>query len=44
METITFECGDCSAIIKIEEKNFDENRPIYETPEHCPYCGKRSLQ
>jgi hypothetical protein len=43
-ETIAVKCLDCGAIIRLDEKDIDDNKSMYGSPEYCVYCGKRSLE
>lgn len=34
-------CDECEAIVRVYDKDLDNNKPMYGYPKYCMYCGKR---
>lgn len=37
----SIKCEECTAIIRVYDKDLDDNRPMHGDPMYCIYCGKR---
>jgi len=34
-------CDECEAMVRVYDKDLDDNRAMYGYPQYCMYCGKR---